>query len=115
MKFDIKFYFFEFDIFILKIFINQNNKTIYIMTTATATITNKTNIVYSDDMSEDMRIKALEITQLSFQKSISKGKVYSTIATRIQETFCKDYGNGWNCVVGKSFGSSVTHEIRTYA
>ena len=80
----------------------------------TATIS-KTNIVYSDDMPEEMRVKALEITQSAFQKSISKGKVYSTIATRIQESFSKDYGNGWNCIVGKSFGSSVTHEIRTYA
>ena len=26
----------------------------------------------------------------------------------------KQYGKGWNVVVGKSFGAFVTHEIKTY-
>eukprot|EP00968_Pinguiococcus_pyrenoidosus_P002720 scaffold149_cov315-Pinguiococcus_pyrenoidosus.AAC.58 len=28
--------------------------------------------------------------------------------------FDKKYGRGWNCVVGRSFGGYVTHEIKTY-
>jgi dynein light chain LC8-type len=26
----------------------------------------------------------------------------------------KEYGRGWNCIVGTSFGAYVTHEIKTY-
>jgi hypothetical protein len=40
--------------------------------------------------------------------------VLSTIAGYIRTYFDKAYGKGWNCVVGRSFGAFVTHEIKTY-
>ena len=70
--------------------------------------------VHADDMTDEMRTKALEMSQVAFQLTISKGKVYSTIALRIQESFDKMFGRGWNCIVGKSFGTAVTHKIKTY-
>lgn len=30
------------------------------------------------------------------------------------QSFEKQYGKGWNVVVGRSFGAYVTHEIKTY-
>jgi len=94
-----------------------------------------TTQIFSEDLSEEMRKQALEISQQAFfQNSISHGKVYSTIASRIrnglekqdpssgsftsikgkdsvEETFVQ---SGWNCIVGKSFGSCVTHEMKKY-
>ena len=68
-------------------------------------------------MTDDMMSAAIEIAQEAFQMSISKGKVYSTIAAYIRDKFDKGPqfgGRGWNCVVGRSFGAFVTHEIKTY-
>lgn len=46
------------------------------------------------------------------------GKTFSTIAEFVRRNMEKEYGRGWNCVVGASFGASfgayVTHEIKTY-
>ena len=33
---------------------------------------------------------------------------------RLQAAWDKHYGPHWNCIVGRSFGSYVTHEIKTY-
>eukprot|EP00586_Coscinodiscus_wailesii_P011388 CAMPEP_0172504208 /NCGR_PEP_ID=MMETSP1066-20121228/176438_1 /TAXON_ID=671091 /ORGANISM="Coscinodiscus wailesii, Strain CCMP2513" /LENGTH=107 /DNA_ID=CAMNT_0013280273 /DNA_START=113 /DNA_END=436 /DNA_ORIENTATION=+ len=74
---------------------------------------NKTH-VYADDMTDEMRNQAVEIASDAFQRTVSKGKVYGTVATRIREAFDKEFGRGWSCVVGTSFGSGVTHEIKTY-
>lgn len=57
---------------------------------------------------------AIDISTEAFQLTISKGKVFSTIAGYIRVAFDKSYGRGWNCVVGRSFGAFVTHEIKTY-
>jgi hypothetical protein len=57
---------------------------------------------------------AVDIAKEAFQQTITKGKVLSTIAGYIRTAFDKAYGRGWNCVVGKSFGAFVTHEIKTY-
>ncbi len=70
--------------------------------------------VFAEDMSEDKRAKAIEVSQETFQKLISHGKTYSNIACILRDSFVKDYGEGWNCVVGKAFGSYVTHEMKTY-
>jgi hypothetical protein len=72
-------------------------------------------IIYSEDMTDAMRAFAIEITQAAFHMTVAKGHVYSTIAGKIRDEFDQAYnGIGWNCVVGKDFGSSVTHEIKTY-
>ncbi len=71
--------------------------------------------IYSEDMTDAMRAYAIEISQAAFLMTVAKGHVYSSIATKIRDEFDQAYnGIGWNCVVGKAFGSSVTHEIKTY-
>lgn len=72
-------------------------------------------IIYSEDMTDAMRAFAIEISQAAFSMTVAKGHVYSSIASKIRDEFDQYYGGiGWNCVVGKAFGSSVTHEIKTY-
>mmetsp|Transcript_7804 Transcript_7804/g.11881 ORF Transcript_7804/g.11881 Transcript_7804/m.11881 type:complete len:94 (-) Transcript_7804:312-593(-) len=70
--------------------------------------------IFAEDMTDDMCQYALSVSQEAFQLNITKGQVYSTIANHIRAAFEKAYGRGWNCVVGRSFGAFVTHEIKTY-
>ncbi|GMI52558.1 hypothetical protein ScalyP_jg8831 [Parmales sp. scaly parma] len=75
----------------------------------------KNTHIFAEDMTDDMCQEAIKISQDAFNLSISKGKVYSTIAANIRAGFDKSpNGPGWNCVVGRSFGAFVTHEIKTY-
>lgn len=46
--------------------------------------------------------------------SLQSGKTFSTIAEFVRRNMEKEYGRGWNCIVGTSFGAYVTHEIKTY-
>ncbi len=70
--------------------------------------------VFAEDMTDKMCEKAIEVSQEAFNTNITRGKVYSTIASIIRQSFDKAYGKGWNVVVGRSFGALVTHEIKTY-
>ncbi|CAM9479526.1 unnamed protein product [Ascophyllum nodosum] len=75
---------------------------------------NKHKHIFAEDMAEDMCQFALATTQEAFQLTITKGQVFTTIASFIRKAFEKAYGRGWNAVVGRSFGAYVTHEIKTY-
>lgn len=92
--------------------------------------------IYADDFTEEMRKKAIEVTHNAFhmnnQSDGNNKKVFSTIASRIRDHFQKHFstsggttsvdqgssndGNdssmdgGWSCVIGKSFGSCITHQ-----
>ncbi|CAM9256836.1 unnamed protein product [Choristocarpus tenellus] len=77
-------------------------------------MSNKQQHIFAEDMTDDMCQFALETSQEAFQLTISKGQVFTTIATYIRKAFEKAYGRGWNVVVGRSFGAYVTHEIKTY-
>ena len=84
-------------------------------------------------MSEEMRHSAITIADTSFKTPVSHGKVYGTIADLIRVEFGKLFdtrensdtsegvksdhrgrGSGWNCVVGDSYGSCVSHRMKTY-
>ena len=71
--------------------------------------------IYAEDISEELRNVILNITHRAFQTTITTGKVYSTIASTIQTELDKRYAPiGWSCIVGKIFGTCVTHEMKTY-
>lgn len=65
-------------------------------------------------MTDDMCKTATDVALEAFQMNFTKGKVYATVASHIRANFDKSFGRGWNCVVGRSFGAFVTHEIKTY-
>lgn len=50
----------------------------------------------------------------SVLSSLFSGDVHASIADFIRKKFDRDHERGWNCVVGRSFGAYVTHEIKTY-
>ena len=76
----------------------------------------KNVVVFSEDMVDEvLRGEVISIAQNAFQLTITKGKVYSTIAATIRSNLEKEFGSvGWCCVVGKKFGACVTQEMKTY-
>ena len=83
-------------------------------TTRAAKMAKATQQVFAEDMSEEKVDFCLEIATDAFNQASFQGKVYSYVANFIRAALEKQYGKGWNVVVGKSFGAFVTHEIKTY-
>ncbi len=70
--------------------------------------------IFAEDMSEEWSKDAVKAARDAFALSISSGDVHASIADFIRKKFDRDHDRGWNCVVGRSFGAYVTHEIKTY-
>ncbi|KZF22118.1 hypothetical protein L228DRAFT_247742 [Xylona heveae TC161] len=62
------------------------------------------------DMSEDMQQEALEVAI----DAMSKATVEKEIATYIKKEFDARKGPTWHCIVGRNFGSFVTHETKHF-
>jgi len=69
------------------------------MTTGTAVIKNS-------DMEIHMEKDVINLSSIAFQKF----SVEKDIAAYIKKQLDKKYGSSWHCIVGKSFGSYVTHQ-----
>ncbi|CAH8481155.1 unnamed protein product [Schistosoma guineensis] len=70
----------------------------------------KKAVVKNADMSDDMQQCAVDIAaQAMIEYNIEKD-----IAAYIKKHFDKNYGPTWHCVVGKNFGSYVTHETNNF-
>ena len=74
-----------------------------------ATDSNKVSIK-NYDMSEEMQAAA---TQLA-QEAIVRFQVEKDIAGYIKKEFDRRFGPTWHCVVGRNFGSYVTHETKHF-
>ena len=70
--------------------------------------------VFAEDMTEEWSKDAVKAARDAFALTIAQGDVHSTIADFIRKKFDRDHDKGWNCIVGRSFGAYVTHEIKTY-
>jgi dynein light chain LC8-type len=70
--------------------------------------------IFAEDMSEEWSKDAVKAARDAFALTIAQGDVHSTIADFIRKKFDRDHERGWNCIVGRSFGAYVTHEIKTY-
>ena len=70
--------------------------------------------IFAEDMSEEWSKDAIKVARDAFALTIASGDVHATIADFIRKKFDRDHDRGWNCVVGRSFGAYVTHEIKTY-
>ncbi|GMT36196.1 hypothetical protein PFISCL1PPCAC_27493 [Pristionchus fissidentatus] len=67
-------------------------------------------VVKSTDMSEEMQKAAMQVAV----EAMNKFRVEKDIATFIKEEFDKRYMPSWHCVVGRNFGSYVTHETNHF-
>ncbi|KAJ9089485.1 Dynein light chain [Entomophthora muscae] len=67
-------------------------------------------VIKSVDMSEEMQEAAIEIAT----EAIEKFTFEKDIAASLKKQFDQKYGLTWHCVVGRSFGSFVTHESKFF-
>ncbi|KAF8241819.1 hypothetical protein K440DRAFT_212498 [Wilcoxina mikolae CBS 423.85] len=66
--------------------------------------------VKSVDMSDEMSLAAQEVAK----KAMKENNVEKDIAQMIKKDFDQKYGNTWHCIVGRNFGSFVTHETKHF-
>ncbi|KAF9111894.1 Dynein light chain 1, cytoplasmic [Mortierella sp. AM989] len=62
------------------------------------------------DMTEEMQQEAVECAIRGFEKYT----VEKDIAAFLKKEFDKKYGATWHCIVGRNFGSYVTHETKHF-
>ncbi|KAK4907287.1 Dynein light chain [Elasticomyces elasticus] len=62
--------------------------------------------IKSVDMSEDMQAEAIEVAQ----EAMEKFTLEKDIAQHVKREFDAKKGATWHCIVGRNFGSFVTHE-----
>jgi len=62
------------------------------------------------DMNEDMQQEAVEVAI----DAMAKCSVEKEIATYIKKEFDARKGPTWHCIVGRNFGSFVTHETKHF-
>ncbi|EMF14603.1 dynein light chain [Sphaerulina musiva SO2202] len=66
--------------------------------------------IKSVDMNEDMQQEAIEVSQ----EAMNKYSIEKEIAQHIKRTFDERKGATWHCIVGRNFGSFVTHETKHF-
>ncbi|XP_036354769.1 dynein light chain 2, cytoplasmic-like [Octopus sinensis] len=69
-------------------------------------MSDKKAVVKNVNMSEVMQQDALDAAVLGMEKY----NIEKDIAAYIKKEFDKKYSATWHCVVGRNFGSYVTHE-----
>ncbi|KAH9889099.1 dynein light chain type 1-domain-containing protein [Cubamyces lactineus] len=62
------------------------------------------------DMSDDMQQEAVDVALAALEKY----NIEKDIAAQIKKEFDKRHGPTWHVVVGKNFGSYVTHETKHF-
>lgn len=62
------------------------------------------------DMNEEMKADAKQCGE----EALKRYSVEKDIATYIKKEFDKKYGPNWHCIVGRSFGSFVSHEAKHF-
>ncbi|VDN96161.1 unnamed protein product [Rodentolepis nana] len=67
-------------------------------------------VVKNADMAEEMQQDAIDIATQAF----GKFNIEKDIAAYIKKEFDKRHGPTWHCVVGRNFGSYVTHETKHF-
>ncbi|KAG6812750.1 Dynein light chain 1, cytoplasmic [Tricholoma furcatifolium] len=67
-------------------------------------------IIKNVDMSEEMQQESVDITS----SALEKYTIEKDIAAHIKKEFDRRHGPTWHVVVGKNFGSYVTHETKHF-
>ncbi|VDD79702.1 unnamed protein product [Mesocestoides corti] len=73
-------------------------------------MTGEKAVVRNSDMDESMQSLAVELAG----GALERFTVEKDIASHIKKEFDKRYGPTWHCVVGRNFGSYVTHEVHNF-
>ncbi|MED6250738.1 hypothetical protein ATANTOWER_007548 [Ataeniobius toweri] len=67
-------------------------------------------VIKNADMTEDMQQDAVECAT----QALEKYNIEKDIAAYIKKEFDKKYNPTWHCIVGRNFGSYVTHETKHF-
>ena len=67
-------------------------------------------VVKNADMSEDKQQDAISTSA----QALEKFNIEKDIAAFIKKEFDKKYNPTWHCIVGRNFGSYVTHETKHF-
>jgi len=73
-------------------------------------MTDRKAVIKNADMSEDMQQDAIDCAT----QSLEKYNIEKDIAAFIKKEFDKKYNPTWHCIVGRNFGSYVTHETKHF-
>ena len=68
-------------------------------------MTDNKPVIKNVDMTEEMQQEAVEVARLALEKY----PIEKDIAAYIKREFDKKHGSTWHCIVGRNFGSYVTH------
>jgi len=66
--------------------------------------------IKSCDMSDEMQQEAIECATAA----LSKHGVEKDVAMHIKKEFDRRHSPTWHCIVGRNFGSYVTHETKHF-
>ncbi|PIC42099.1 hypothetical protein B9Z55_009285 [Caenorhabditis nigoni] len=67
-------------------------------------------VIKNADMSDDMQQDAIDCAT----QALEKYNIEKDIAAYIKKEFDKKYNPTWHCIVGRNFGSYVTHETKHF-
>ena len=73
-------------------------------------MTDRKSVIKNADMTEDMQQDAVECAT----QAMEKFNIEKDIAAYIKKEFDKKYNPTWHCIVGRNFGSYVTHETKHF-
>ncbi|KAI7737449.1 hypothetical protein M8C21_002847 [Ambrosia artemisiifolia] len=80
------------------------------ISSSSSTSSNRKIVIKSADMKEEMQTEAVNIAIKAFENLT----VEKDVAEQIKKEFDKNHGPTWHCIVGKNFGSYVTHETNHF-
>ncbi len=78
--------------------------------TAGAPAAERKAVIKNADMSEDMQQDAIDVAA----QALENFTIEREIAAFIKKEFDRKYGPTWHCVVGRNYGSYVTHETKHF-
>lgn len=67
-------------------------------------------VVKIADMGDEMQVEAVDCAQ----QALGKFSIEKDVASFIKKEFDRKFNPTWHCVVGRNFGSYVTHETKHF-
>ena len=82
----------------------------HILSPSCVAMADRKAVIKNADMAEDMQQDAIDCAT----QALEKYNIEKDIAAFIKKEFDKKYNPTWHCIVGRNFGSYVTHETKHF-
>lgn len=70
--------------------------------------------VYAEDMPAEDVERIISVASEALNAPTQGTTAYMALASRVRAVADKEFGQGWNCVVGADFGAFLTHKSKNY-